>query len=124
MAVEELIQFARGDMPTEEIKQGLAEGMLKVWKSPDNQVLIEREATRLAHIKVERMIRDAHLFEKGSYGRPDVHKGWAIPILREVLIKDFNIPSVIEAIRPEIDAMVQESMGKVMANIFINGKQV
>lgn len=121
MTIEELLQLARGDMPVEEIKQQLAKGLLEVWNHPDTQRLIEAEAERLARLKVERIIRDAYQEEKtGSYGRLPKYSGWAIPIIREVLKSEFSIPYVIEALKPEIDTLVQESMGRALASFFIN----
>jgi len=121
LSVEELLQLARGEMPVEEIKKQLAQGMLETWNAPDTQVLIKAEAERLAQITLERIIRDAYKEQTSSWGRPsNTYTGWAIPVLREVLRTEFSIAHVLEALKPEIDELVQESMGKFMASFFTN----
>jgi hypothetical protein len=121
LSVEELLQLARGEMPVDEIKKDLAQGMLETWNAPDTQVLIKAEAERLAQITLERIIRDAYKEQTSSWGRPsNTYTGWAIPVLREVLRTEFSIAHVLEALKPEIDELVQESMGKFMASFFTN----
>jgi hypothetical protein len=122
LSVEELLTLARSEMPIEEIKKQLAKGMLEVWNSQTSQALIEEEAERLARVKIERIIRDAYQENRnGVYGRLPNYTGWAIPILKQVLKENFSIAAILETIKPEIDTMVQESMGRALAAFFTKG---
>lgn len=123
LTVEELMQFVKGEMPTQEMKQQLAKGMLEVWNSKEMQKLIEDEAEHLAKVKVERIIRDALIEKPAGYGRPHTYTGWALPILRTIMEDHFSIPQVLESIKPEIEATVEKSMLKALGVLISGGKQ-
>lgn len=84
LSIEELIGLVRGELPTEEVKQNLANALLDAWiNNPDVSKKIEERAEELAERKIKQLMKSAfNETQPTSYnGNKRTFNGWASAII-------------------------------------------